>query len=114
SARRISSRVGGSEDLSLASTTTPLAAQQAHFLAPLACEEVDPVREAHPVAARAHHEGVDASGVREEADAAQEVAVRDAGRGDDHLAGRELLGREDASRIVDAELEGLLDFAAGR
>ena len=42
--------------------------------------------------------------VGEEADAAEEVAVRDARRDDDHLARREVLGREDVVDVLDPEL----------
>ena len=56
------------------------------------------VDEAHPVAARAHDERVRARAVGEVADAAQQVAVRDAGRGDDHLPRREVVDREDRAR----------------
>src|SRR5438105_5247281 len=45
-----------------------LRAEQADFLATLGGEEVDPVDEAHPVAARAHHDRVRPRAVREEAD----------------------------------------------
>ena len=55
-----------------------------------------------------------ARAVGEEAHAAQEVAVRDAGRGDDHLAGRQLLGLEDLVDVVDPVLLRLLDLAARR
>src|SRR5262249_28105136 len=88
-------------------------AQQPHFLAPLAREEVNPVREAYPVAAGAHQERVRARGVREEAHAAQEFTVRHAGRRDDLLARRELLRHEDTRGIVDSELARLLDLAPG-
>ena len=43
--------------------------------------------------------------VGEEADAAQQVAIRHAGRDDDHLAGRELLEREGAPPAQGAEIE---------
>src|SRR5437773_6169084 len=83
---------------------------QPHFLAPLAREEVDPVDEAHPVASRAHDERVRAGAVGEEADAAQQVPVRDAGRGDDHLARCEILGTEDALVVLDPGLPQLVDL----
>ena len=51
-----------------------------------------------------------ARAVGEEADAAQQVAVRDAGRGDDDVARREILGREDAPVVVDPELAQLVDL----
>src|SRR5262249_48466702 len=95
-------------------TLRGLVAEQPYFLAPLAREEVDPVRETHPVAARAHHERVRARGVREEAHAAQKVAVRDAGRRDDDLTRCELLRGEDTGWVVDPELARLLDLAARR
>ena len=53
-----------------------------------------------------------ACAVGEEADAAQQIAVRDARRRDDDLTGREILGREQAGVVLDAEpfqLVGLLD-----
>src|SRR5919109_2612239 len=91
----------GSSTWRRASTTSSgvamgrMLAQEPHFLATLSREEVDPVDETHPVAARAHDERVGARRVREEADAAKQVAVRDAGRDHDHLAMRELVGGED-------------------
>src|SRR6476646_11662263 len=88
--------------------------EQADFLAPLAGEEVDAVHEAHPVAARAHEEGMRAGAVGEEADAAQQVAVRDAGRRDDHLARSEVVGIEDALVVLDPGLAELPDLRAGR
>jgi len=69
---------------------------------------VDPVDEAHPVAPRAHDERVRAGAVGEEADAAQQVSVRDAGRGDDHLARRKIFGPEDALVVEDPGLAQLL------
>src|SRR5437868_9122297 len=86
-------------------------AQEAHFLAAFAREEVDSVDEAHPVAARAHDERVRAGAVGEEANAAQEVAVRDAGRRDDDLARCEILGPEDALVVLDAGFAQLVDLA---
>src|SRR5919108_5728795 len=74
----------------------PMLAQQAYFLAPLSREEVDPVDEAHPVAAGAHDQRVRPRRVGEEADAAEQVAARNAGGDDDHLPVRELVGGEDA------------------
>src|SRR5919204_5255996 len=94
--------------------TTSMLAEQAHLFAALAREEMDPVHEADPVAAGAHDERVGAGAVGEEADAAEEVAVRDAGRDDDHLAGRDVLGHEHALDVLDARLAGLLDLAARR
>src|SRR5437660_7480287 len=91
-----------------------LVAEQPHFLATLTCEEVDSVDEPHPVATRAHHERVGARAVGEEPDAAQQIAVRDAGGGDDHLARCEVLGAEDALVVVDAGLAQLVDIPAGR
>src|SRR5579884_2165247 len=89
-------------------TGTSLA--EPYVLAPLAGEEVDAVDEAHPVAAGAHHERVRPGAVGEEADAAQQVAVRDARRRDDHVAGREVLGAEDAAVVLDARLGQLVDL----
>src|SRR5438105_3488785 len=89
-------------------------AGQADFLAPLAGEEVDPVDEAHPVAARAHDERARPGAVGEELDAAQEVAVRDAGRGDDRLSGRQVVEREDAVHVLDPLLARPFDLAPGR
>src|SRR5438270_9979960 len=91
-----------------------LVAEEPHFLAPLPREEVDPVDETHPVAPGAHDERVRAGGICEKAHAAQEIAIRHAGRNDDHLARRELLRREDTRRIVDAGLARLLDLAPRR
>src|SRR5439155_4288769 len=73
-------------------------------LAPLAGEEVDAVDEPHPVAPRAHDERVRLRRVREEPDAPQQLAVRDARGGDDHLLRREVVDREDAVEILDAVL----------
>ena len=53
-----------------------------------------------------------AGAVGEEAHAPQEVAVRDAGRGDDHLARGELVGLEDLVEVVDPVLLRLLDLVA--
>src|SRR4029077_217934 len=78
-----------------------LETEQAHLLLALAREEVDAVDEAHPVAAGAHHERMRPGAVGEEADAAEEVAVRNARRGHDHLAGREIVDREDAAVVID-------------
>src|SRR3954463_304202 len=55
-----------------------------------------------------------ARAVGKEAHAAQEVAVRDAGRRDDDLARREILGPEDTGVVVDAELTQLVDLGARR
>src|SRR5918996_6158096 len=92
----------------------PRLPEEAHFLAPLAGEEVDAVDEAHPVVAGAHDDRVGARAVGQVADAAQEVAVRDARGGDDHLAGRELVGGEDLVDVGDPVLGRLLDLGAGR
>src|SRR3954471_9458969 len=74
--------------------------QKADFLAALAGEEVDPVHEAHPVAARAHDERVRPRAVGQEAHAAQQVAVGDARRDHDHLARREILDREQPLEVL--------------
>src|SRR5438034_9523109 len=89
-------------------------AEQAHFLAAFAGEEVDAIHEANPVAAGAHDERVCACGIGEEANAAEEVAVGDARRGDDHLAGREIVDREDLLQVLDSVLARLLDLGSGR
>src|SRR6266567_1888055 len=91
--------------------TSYLEAIQAHFLAPFAAEEVDAVDKANPVAARAHHERVRPRAVGEEADAAEQVAVRHAGRGDDRLARREVVDGEETMDVVDPLLGRLLDLA---
>src|SRR5581483_2240813 len=85
-------------------------AEEANLLAPLAGEEVDAVVEADPVAPGAHDERVRPCAVRQEADAAEEVAVRDARRGDDDLAGGQVLRREDLLHVLDAELARGLDL----
>src|SRR5690349_8421761 len=71
-----------------------LEADEPHLFAPLAGEEVDAVHEAHPVAPRAHQERMGSRAVGVEADTAEEVAVRDAGRSDDHLARGEVVRPE--------------------
>src|SRR5205085_11090419 len=91
-----------------------LDARKANFLAPLAGEEVDPVHEAHPVAAGAHDERARPRAVGEELHAAQEVAVRDTRRGHDRLAGREVVEREDAVHVLDALGAGALDLRPRR
>src|SRR6266511_4879571 len=96
--------------ISFSSVATALVAEQPDFLPPLSCEEVDPVGEAHPVAARAHDQGMGPRRVGVEADASQEVAVGDPRGRDDHLARRELLGREDAGGVLDPGLARLLDL----
>src|SRR5260221_46520 len=55
-----------------------------------------------------------ACAVGEVAHAAQEVAVRHPGRGDDHVAGSEVLGPEHAAVVVDSELAQLVDLAPRR
>src|SRR2546423_4599266 len=87
---------------------------QPHLFAPVAGEEVDPVDEAHPVAARAHHERVRAGGIGEVADAAEELAVRDPGRGDDHLLRREIVDREHTLDVVDPVRARVLDLGTPR
>src|SRR3954471_2538895 len=110
----------GSSTWRSASTTSscvgmPARLAQADFLAPLAGEEVGGVDEPDPVAAGAHDERVSERGVGEVADAAQELAVRDAGGDDDHLLGREVVDREDPVHVLDAVRAGVLDLrAAGR
>src|SRR5215471_8502187 len=52
--------------------------------------------------------------VGEEADAAQQVPVRDTGRGDDHLTRGEVLGAEDALVVLDPCLSQLVDLPARR
>src|SRR3954454_25125334 len=94
-------------------STYDLIAEKPHFLAPLAGEEVDAVDEPDPVAARAHEQRMRSRAVGEKADAAQQVAVRDAGRSDDHLARREILGTEDALVVEDPGLSQLVDLPAG-
>src|SRR4029077_13161809 len=89
-------------------------AEEPHLFAPLAREEVDPVDEPHPVAPRAHEERMRPRAVGEEADAAQEVAVRDAGRGDDHLSRSEILGAKDALVVLDPGRSQFLDLPARR
>src|SRR5919204_2923894 len=86
--------------------------EQPDLLAALAREEVDPVHEPDPVAAGAHDEGMGPGTVGQEAHAAEQVAVRDAGRGDDHLAGREVLDREHSLDVLHPALPRLLDLAA--
>src|SRR5215210_9087644 len=86
-----------------------LEAGETDFLAALALEEVDALREAHPVAAHAHHERVRPRAVGAEAHATQEIAVGDSRRADDRLAGRQVVGREDLVDVVDALVPRLLD-----
>src|SRR3954447_23195763 len=95
-------------------STYDLIAEKPHFLAPLAGEEVDAVDEPDPVAPRAHEQRVRAGAVRMEADAAQEVSVRHAGRRDDHLPGREVFRAEHAAVVLDPDLAELVDLAARR
>ena len=75
---------------------------------------MDPVDETHPVAAGAHDERVRPRAVGEEPDAAEELAVRDAGRDDDHLFGREVVDREDPLDVFDPVFTGVLDLRAAR
>src|SRR5579884_3449901 len=93
-------------------TGTSLA--EPYVLAPLAREEVDAVDEAHPVAAGAHHERVRARRVGEVAHAAQQLAARDAGGGNDHLLRREVVDGEDALDVLDAVGAGRLDLRPPR
>src|SRR4051794_23896959 len=87
---------------------------QTDFLAALAGEEVGRLDEADPVAARAHDERVCQRGVGEVADAAEQLAVRDARRGDDRLLWGEVVDREDAFDVVDAVGLRVLDLGAAR
>src|SRR6266567_5921342 len=91
-----------------------LLAQEANFFSPFAGEEMDAVHEANPVAARAHDEGVCPRAVCQEAHPAEKIAVRHSGRNHDHFAGRELLRREDVSRVLDSSLMRLFDLAPRR
>src|SRR3954469_5392611 len=109
----------GSSTSRSASTTSSLVGMaprllQPDFLAAVADEEVDAVDEPHPVAAGAHDERVRARAVGEVSDAAQQVAVRDAGGDDDHLARSELVAGEHARRVLDSGRAGLLDLAPRR
>src|SRR5215210_4041057 len=109
----------GSSTWRSASTTSSLDGMRAtldepHFLAPLAGEEVDAVDEAHPVAARAHHERVRPRRVGQVANAAQKLAVRDPRRDDDHLLRREVVDREDLLDVLDPLLARGLDLGAPR
>src|SRR3954447_18593393 len=108
----------GSSTARSASTTCSLVgtklslAEEAHFLAPLAREEMDAVDEPHPVAASAHDQGMRPCRVGEEAHATQEVTVRHARGGDDYLTRRQVVGREDLLDVVEAVLSRLLDLAS--
>src|SRR5437867_8643108 len=85
-----SSFVGTSSSLAApCPSEAQLLTEQADLFAALADEEVNPVDEAHPVAACAHHQRVRPGAVGEKADAAQQVAVGDTRRDGDHLAGSE-------------------------
>src|SRR5262245_23030203 len=88
--------------------------EQAHFLTPFAREEVDPVHEAHPVAARAHDERVRTRAVGEEPHAAKQVARRDTGRDDDHFSPREVVESEDPRDVLEPVLTSSFDLRAGR
>ena len=55
-----------------------------------------------------------ARAVGEEPHTAEQVTVRNARRGDDHLAGREVLGAEDAVVVLDPGFAQLLDLATRR
>src|SRR6267378_6145914 len=109
----------GSSTWRSASTTSsfdgmPTRLAQPDFLAAVTREEMDAVDEAHPVAAGAHDERVRAGRVAEEAHAAQEVAVGDAGGRHDHLLRRKVVDREDALDVLDPVLLGLFDLGAAR
>ena len=111
SASNTSSRVGMHASVPDAASAYPW---RPDLLAALAGEEMDAVDEAHPVAARAHDERLRPRRVGEVADAAQQVAARDAGRGDDDVARRELLDREHLLHVLEAELARLGDLACAR
>src|SRR5689334_7240401 len=87
--------------------------QEANFFASFAGKEMGSVHEPHPVAARAHDERVRPRAVRAIAHAAQEIAVRDAGRGDDHLVRGQVVDREDPLDVLDPVFTGALDLAPG-
>src|SRR5919108_4213598 len=95
---------GPNGDVRCQTDDVSLIAEEADFLAPLAGEEVDPVDEAHPIAARAHDERVRARRVGQEPHPAEQIAVRHTGRDHDHLARGELLRREHPRRVLDAGL----------
>src|SRR3954466_5680355 len=88
--------------------------EEPHFLTAVPGEEVDAVHEANPVATGAHDERVRAGRISEEADPAEQVSVRAAGRGDDHLAGRQVIDREDLLEIVDPVFARLFDLGSCR
>src|SRR3954454_25055394 len=77
-----------------------LVARQTDFLAAFSREEVDAVHEAQPVAAGAHYERMRPRAVGLEPDSAQQVAVRDTRRDHDHLAGGEVVQREDPLHVL--------------
>src|SRR5919109_1403162 len=77
---------GPNGDVRCQADDVSLIAEEADFLAPLAGEEVYPVDEAHPIAARAHDERVRARRVGQEPHPAEQIAVRHTGRDHDHLA----------------------------
>src|SRR5262249_46816979 len=92
----------------------PSSLEKPHFLAPLTREEVDPVDEADPVTARAHHERVCPRAVRMDGAAAEEAAVRAPRRAHDPPTVREPLGREPPARLPDPGRVRLLDSPARR
>src|SRR2546430_2431198 len=94
--------------------TAFLEAEQPHFLPPLTGEEMDSVDEAHPVAPGAHQQRVRPRAVGEEANAAQEVAVRHTRRGHDHLTRCEVFRGVDPRVVLDPDLAQLVDLAARR
>src|SRR4051794_30133625 len=59
---------------------------------------------AHRARLAAHHDGMRFRAAGEEADAAQHVAVGDAGRGEHHLALRQLVGGEDLGEVLHPHL----------
>src|SRR4051794_38295180 len=69
-------------------------------------EVVRGIDEADTVAAGAHDDRVGARRIGHVAHAAQQVAVRDAGRDDDRVAAHELLVREHVLHVLDPELGG--------
>src|SRR5438034_1969529 len=97
----------GSSTPRSASTTSSLLGMaprlaETDFLAAVAGEEVDAVDEPHPVAAGAHDERVRPRRIGEKTDAAEQIAVRDAGGGDDHLLRCKVVDRQDLVDVLDS------------